>query len=76
MLGRAALLTQLCRNGRRAPANTRVPSRGKALDNWHRPTMAEYGEPKMPWGPESAKRDALTPISAWVENVTMQLTSN
>ena len=54
MLGRVAL-TQLCRN--RAMLNmNRVPSRGKALENWHRPTMAEYGIPKEPWGPEAAKR--------------------
>ena len=56
MLGRA---TVMC--GRRAVAgrlNTRVPSRGKALENWHRPTMEEYGTPKLPWGPESAKRCA------------------
>ena len=52
MLGRVAL-TQLCRN---RALNMRVPSRGKALENWHRPTMAEYGIPKEPWGPEAAKR--------------------
>lgn len=52
MIGRA-VLSQLCRN---RALNTRVPSRGKSLENWHRPTMAEYGEPKLPWGPESAKR--------------------
>ena len=61
MIGRA-VLSQLCRN---RALNTRVPSRGKSLENWHCPTMAEYGEPKLPWGPESAKRDANTePILA------------
>ena len=52
MLGRV-VLTQLCRN---RALNARVPSRGKALDNWHRPTMAEYGVPTKAWGPEAAKR--------------------
>ena len=59
MIGRA-VLTQLCRN---RALNTRVPSRGKALENWHRPTMAEYGEPKVPWGPESAKREVTPALS-------------
>lgn len=35
----------------------KVPSRGKALENWARPSIDEMGVPTEAWGPVNAKNN-------------------
>ncbi len=54
-----ALLSVACRRATGAAVNTRVPARGKALANWTRPKLDEYGTPRDPWAARYARNQTI-----------------